>query len=425
VPSGIPQWVKAPEVSDLDEWLRDKCGFARVDVDCPQDLVHPVLPETIDGRLNFTLEPKRGVVFTIVELNRAVDCGYRVLRVHEALLFTPRSDMFKSYIATHLRGKLEASGELTPEQHAEKSEICRARYGFELGECSDNPGARGVSKLFLNSLWGKFAQRVELPRFEYVNPKQWYSLLTRQRKGELELKYECPIGNDTMFVQYVDRSARNMTTYKTNLAMAAYVTACGRIRLHRAMHALGLQLLYNDTDSVYYAEPPGSECPLEVGDLLGQWSDDFSGMAKGGGDLICTGLVSTGAKSYGLRFANEGEGVKLKLKGVTLSHTNLESVSYDSMRALVVDQSAVLTGLQGQAIRRAKNPATGGATLHSCAVTKSLRATHTKTVPVEEEFAGEYLPGYLLPRGHVHSGRVHGKRKTVGSDETLTKRAKK
>ena len=36
----------------------------------------------------------------------------------------------------------------------------------------DNPGLRGVAKLFLNSLWGKFGQRDIMTEYTYVRSKK-------------------------------------------------------------------------------------------------------------------------------------------------------------------------------------------------------------------------------------------------------------
>ena len=76
LPAGVPTTLdpgpRRPGFphSGIHEWLLGKCGFLTVDVECPTDLLHPVLPEKVDGKLNFTLEPKPEVeqVFAICEL---------------------------------------------------------------------------------------------------------------------------------------------------------------------------------------------------------------------------------------------------------------------------------------------------------------------------------------------------------------------
>src|SRR5207253_2875825 len=54
-----------------------------------------------------------------------------------------------------------------------KEEFCQ-QYKQQMGvdldpaRVADNPGLKNISKLILNNLWGKFSQRSNLPRVEYV-----------------------------------------------------------------------------------------------------------------------------------------------------------------------------------------------------------------------------------------------------------------
>ena len=416
MPCGAPTRVSASDcasVGDVGAWLQGKCGFACVDVECPDELLHPVLPEMGD-RLNFTLEPKTRQWYTIVELQRALECDYRIHRLHDALLFGSSAGLFKGFIRTHLKGKIEASGALSQAEYLRLQQRCLAGYGIQLDGCSKNPAMRLISKLILNTLWGKFAQRWDLPKHEYMDPNAYFKLLGRHKKGHVTITDLFPV-NDRLYVSFTDNSPKtNGAMHKTNLALAAYCTASARVRLHRALHALGNSMLYNDTDSVFFVQKPEAPCPIPIGDLLGEWTDEFAGEASDGGDLLCTGLVCAGPKAYGVRFANEGSAEKLKLKGVTLSHTNLESVDYNKLKELVENgvngKRVQIAGLHGPAIKRRRVAETGGAVLvnaddakDTTKNTKSISWTHTKTLPVSPEFAHMYLPHYLLPRGHKHA----------------------
>ena len=47
-----------------------------------------------------------------------------------------------------------------------------------MGEIKHNPGMRAISKLCLNSLWGKFGQRNNMKKTEYVTePSEFYKIL--------------------------------------------------------------------------------------------------------------------------------------------------------------------------------------------------------------------------------------------------------
>jgi hypothetical protein len=45
-----------------------------------------------------------------------------------------------------------------------------------------NPGLRALAKLMLNSFWGKFGQRSNLPQIEYVSdPSVYFDLLINKK----------------------------------------------------------------------------------------------------------------------------------------------------------------------------------------------------------------------------------------------------
>ena len=67
------------------------------------------------------------------------------------------NDLFKEYIKTFLKVKLETS----PHNYKSDQEYKRVvleRLGIDLENIASNPGLRAIAKLCLNSLWGKFGQ---------------------------------------------------------------------------------------------------------------------------------------------------------------------------------------------------------------------------------------------------------------------------
>lgn len=107
------------------------------------------------------------------ELDLALDAGYRVTELHSAYVWDKpgdwSDDLFHDYIRTMLKLKMESSGwpqdccreDATEEQRAEAREeyLAKARaYGLELNpdNIALNPGMRMLSKLCLNSLWGRW-----------------------------------------------------------------------------------------------------------------------------------------------------------------------------------------------------------------------------------------------------------------------------
>jgi hypothetical protein len=110
------------------------------------------------------------------ELHKTLDLGYRLDRIYEIWHFEKTSkNLFQSCIDTFLKIKQEASGFLdgseTDEQHQDYIQEILRREGIfmNLLDIEKNPVRRTIAKLFLNCLWGKFAQRLQLTRTQYLS----------------------------------------------------------------------------------------------------------------------------------------------------------------------------------------------------------------------------------------------------------------
>ena len=98
-----------------------------------------------------------------MELLKAIEKGYQILKIHEVWHFPVHTDkLFKEYVDTFLKIKQEASGYpkdcVTEEQkqayideYYEHEEI-----RLEPEKIEHNPGLRSLAKLMLNSLWGMY-----------------------------------------------------------------------------------------------------------------------------------------------------------------------------------------------------------------------------------------------------------------------------
>ena len=84
------------------------------------------------------------------------------------------TDLFRRYIDTFLKIKQESSGfpqQCETEEEKEKyiQEIFkREKIVLDSSSIEKNPVQRTIAKLFLNCLWGKFAQRLQLPKTQYL-----------------------------------------------------------------------------------------------------------------------------------------------------------------------------------------------------------------------------------------------------------------
>ena len=352
---------------DVSEYF----GLVKCTVLPPRGLFHPVLPYRACGKLMFPLcrtcadttnkavcthtDAERAITGTWchVELLKAMEKGYEIVRLHEVWHFPEQSDeLFKDYVDTFLKIKQEARGYpkecVTPEQ----KELYVSEYleheGIELDhdKITHNPGLRSLAKLMLNSFWGKscdlclsycllfshllflcflgkFGQRANLCKTEMITePPRYYDLLS---SDEFEVSNARIVNDNMVEVQYKSVSEFGEPNNKTNVIVAAFTTAYARLKLYDLLDLLQERALYYDTDSVIYVSEPGKPDP-PLGNYLGDLTDELNG------DHI-TMFVSGGPKNYAYHTA--GGKFETKVRGITLNHEAAKKVNPEVMRALV------------------------------------------------------------------------------------------
>ena len=105
-----------------------------------------------------TKERTIGGTWTTLELQKAVEKGYTIVKIHEVWHFTPenrRVGLFKEYVNTWLKLKQESSGWpagcVTPEQKEEYVKAYEQHEGIKLENVAENPGRKVIAKMLLNS----------------------------------------------------------------------------------------------------------------------------------------------------------------------------------------------------------------------------------------------------------------------------------
>ena len=387
IPVGAPKWEEREEElktkGAMKSYIDSHFGFIECDVDCPPQDFFPSLPEKKEGKLIFDLTPKRKMVFTSAELGRAVEKGYRVSRVYKSLVFEKSTSVFKQYVATLLKGKVEASGMPKadlPEFIAEHER----RFGFTLDPTKmvRNEGLRSLYKICLNALWGKMAEKFDRKEDKYCTTEaQWFTLMSKHVKGEVEITGSWIIGS-SIHAQFKQLNEKKTALARTNLAVAAFVTSNARLRLGAKLDDLGPRAFYFDTDSILYHYDP--KLPnVEEGEYLGDWEKENANPI--------VEFCAMGPKSYAVREADER--AETKMKGFTLHHANAAKVNLDSMKKLV---DGKITHIEGDHLNFIKKD--GG--IHTRVEPKSAVFSYTKrrlvgnynTVPMG--WAGE-LPAFV------------------------------
>ena len=346
-PVGHPTKILSPAKYN-DKWF----GFVKCKVELPENLYHPVLPfRTTCGKSEKLLFPlcrtcaerqqqarcghtddERALTGTWCtnEIKKAIEKGYRIAKIYEVWHFRRTTDtLFRDYVKEFMRVKMENSkppvvGEgCTYESIAEFKRIVKERLDIDLGEIRFSAGMRQIAKLCLNSLWGKFGQRLNLTQTEYVvEPKEFYRILLDDAVDDLHIQF---LTDDMVQMNYNLKNKVVDNHNNTNIFVAAFTTSHAREMLYGVLDKLGDQVLGYDTDSCWYVDRPGGNV-IDTGDSLGDLTDELEG------DHI-TEWRGTGPKSYAYK-TSKGK-VVCKVKGFTLNYQNSQKINGEVMDSLM------------------------------------------------------------------------------------------
>jgi hypothetical protein len=317
-PVGIPNISVGATAPTAQQFTSDialpkyDCGLIHCRVLPPQDLYFPILPYIAADKLTFPLcaycarknkKPRckhvsqlRGFqgVFTLAEMREAVENGYLIEKVFEIWSFPETSDIFSGYIKSFLKIKFESSGYpptcVTDIEKQEFIDKIETELGIKLDPAKivKNPGLRAISKLFLNSLWGRFCLNTEHSETQIIND---YSLLLKITNDSSSEITNLHISNNKMIVTIKPNEEGDIRGGNVNVVIAAHVTSFARLRLWREINKLGDLVVYYDTDSIMHVKRPGSYQPVES-EMLG--------------GLKCELKEKYGVGSKGVRFASGG-----------------------------------------------------------------------------------------------------------------------
>lgn len=186
----------------------------------------------------------------------------------------------------------------------------------------------------LNSLWGKFGQRSNLPQTNYVQTKDDYFKFILD---ETKVINSVSFTNDDKkaIINWIDKDEHVETMPNTNIFIAAYTTAMARLKLYTYLEQLKDRVLYFDTDSVIYISKKGEYDP-PTGGFLGDMTDELS-KDYGEGSYI-TEFVSGGPKNYGYEVYSTAQEKIIqvcKIKGFTLNVGTSQHINFSAMKSIL------------------------------------------------------------------------------------------
>ncbi|XP_055345043.1 uncharacterized protein LOC129592914 [Paramacrobiotus metropolitanus] len=388
-PLGIPEKILS-NFKPLEEYF----GIAHVRILPPVSLHLPVLPQRINNKCLFTLcwrcaelnnqdatcghtDEQRcfNGVYTTPELTLAMSLGYTLIKIHEIWHYPRQGDLFSHYISTFMAEKAAASGYpagcISDSDKRAYLQLLYERDGVVVdpSRMENNPTKRLLSKLMLNTLWGRLAIKENKTRFEYVKDMKRFNDLFYS--GTYNVSYVDVLSDDVLQVQSSFTCDVDGSDLHANVVIASFVTSYARLELYAGMAYVGIErLLYVDTDCVIALEGQNLKS-LPVGECLGEFKSEI------GEDQIIV-FVCGGPKMYAYRTRKGSE--VFKLKGISINQGNKDLFTVDTLEKMVRDPRLVKHSVNPYKIFRIK----GKWQLKSSEQRKVIRFTFDKRRILED-----------------------------------------
>ena len=177
----------------------------------------------------------------------------------------------------------------------------------------------------LNSFWGKFGENLDKSAVTTVDsPAALFEMVS----DPLHPVQAIRICNDDL-LKAVYKSNKSNQLDKRNIFIAAFTTSLAQLKLYKTLEKLREQVLYYNTDSVFYRWKPGQPT-IALGDYLEDMTDELKR-----GDYI-TEFVSGGLKNYGSK-THLGH-VCCKVSGFTLNIQGKQHSNFQVMQENVLNK---------------------------------------------------------------------------------------
>lgn len=298
------------------------------------------------GRLFFPVNPMIGCWYT-TEIYLAMQNGYEVTEIYEIYHWDERnrSDQhIKPYVDYFFRMKQEAEGwkklgascdEPTEE---EKDQIVERLYqqNGQLGRIRKdkvklNPVLRALAKLYLNSFWGKLAQkRSKSCHMTVYGSQQLLDLIN----NPFVLMQSCKFREISVGVYKVSFNIKEEylpSVKHGNLFIGAAVTATARCVLHSKMISIGpKKIIYCDTDSIVFVYLAIMGVLTDIG--LGKWTNEYP-------KHLILQFYGLAPKLYSLllqEINNEDSTYEsFRTKGIQLTLENKKKMAFENIKPLL------------------------------------------------------------------------------------------
>lgn len=190
---------------------KSRLYIAEIEFTAPKSLNIPILPVKLDNKLIFGVGTSKGV-YCSAEIEKAVEYGYKI-KYKKVYNFKDEDYIFRGYVD----------------------------YFYNIKSNSKRGSAQyNISKLYLNSLYGKFGQRPNKDMYIFNPSKEWVKRNFRE--------FEC-LNFDTFEIWKKEYIFPNKWV---NISLMIFITAYARLELFKIFERVGFEhVYYCDTDSVF------------------------------------------------------------------------------------------------------------------------------------------------------------------------------
>jgi hypothetical protein len=275
------------DLSNYD--LNNFFGFCLAEIECPENIIRPLLIYKDNGRAIHLTGKWIGVYFS-EELKAVSNHGYKI-KLIEGYEFS-KVDLFSTYV----------------------------EHFYDKKKFSSTSAERLIAKMHLNQLYGIFGRKQDLIETVNVYNKDIINYISsRIVKNIIEINEKIStlliINNinpdivNELNLNLETTLKNNFSTIKSNVAIAAAVTSYARI--HMMKYKLNDNIVYTDTDSIFTTEQLNIE---ELGKELGLMKDELDGCLINEGYFL-------GIKRYGYYY-HDGKN-KIVEKSVFAPHSGV------------------------------------------------------------------------------------------------------
>jgi len=283
-----PNYIRIVMTNSI-QYIKKYEGFSDVDLWCPEDMKYPLLPfKREDGMLIFATGLVRGY-YTHIELRRAIELGYKILKVRKSIYYTKTMYPFKDFVDTLYALRMKFKAEKNPAEH--------------------------IVKILMNSLYGKFASKFDsstemIPIANYT-ANELNNVLSENADAEVYGDYlRLDFGEGTPALFCIPE-------------WSSYVTAYARIEIHK--HIIEAKNpIYVDTDSIF------TEYEMETSNELGAMKKEYE--SDEGTFVRPKFYAIKGTKEF---IKIKGLQKKIKIKGLDASLDRIVKLDYTQFKNIL------------------------------------------------------------------------------------------